>query len=84
MKLWRLLFAGSIGLPKADSSTVDRPAAAAVARRAVYDGNTASTRSTWCEYSMDTDYLSEAIDTGITREYWLELTDVTVAPDGYL
>lgn len=26
--------------------------------------------------------LIEAPDTGVTREYWLELTDVTVAPDG--
>ena len=25
---------------------------------------------------------TEAPDTGVTREYWLELTDVTVAPDG--
>lgn len=25
---------------------------------------------------------AEVPDTGVTREYWLELTDVTVAPDG--
>ncbi|KAJ0163019.1 Laccase-1 [Colletotrichum tanaceti] len=45
-------------------------------------GNTATTRSEWCDYSVDTDYWAEAPDTGVTREYWLELTDVTVAPDG--
>ncbi|KAF2469246.1 multicopper oxidase [Lindgomyces ingoldianus] len=50
--------------------------------RASCSGNTASTRSEWCDYSIDTDYTSEAPDTGVTREYWLELTDVTVAPDG--
>ncbi|KAI8944818.1 multicopper oxidase [Xylaria longipes] len=50
--------------------------------RASCSGNTATTRSEWCDSSIDTDYTSEAPDTGVTREYWLELTDVTVAPDG--
>ncbi|KAH7083608.1 laccase-1 precursor [Paraphoma chrysanthemicola] len=50
--------------------------------RAACSGNTASTRSSWCDYSTDTDYSSIVPDTGVTREYWLELTDVTVAPDG--
>ncbi|OHE99327.1 multicopper oxidase [Colletotrichum orchidophilum] len=50
--------------------------------RAACDGNTASTRSEWCDYSISTDYTTEAPDTGVTREYYLELTDVTVAPDG--
>ncbi|WYZ45663.1 hypothetical protein EsH8_VIII_000979 [Colletotrichum jinshuiense] len=50
--------------------------------RAACSGNTASTRSEWCDYSIETDYWTEAPDTGVTREYWLELTDVTVAPDG--
>ncbi|KAH6874866.1 multicopper oxidase [Thelonectria olida] len=45
-------------------------------------GNTPSTRSEWCQYSIDTDYATEYVDTGVTREYWLELTDVVVAPDG--
>lgn len=45
-------------------------------------GNTASTRSEWCDYSIDTDYMTEVPDTGVTREYWLTLDDVTVAPDG--
>ncbi|KAH7067626.1 laccase-1 precursor [Paraphoma chrysanthemicola] len=50
--------------------------------RSACSGNTASTRSSWCDYSTDTDYYSTVPDTGVTREYWLELTDVTVAPDG--
>ncbi|KAF2656371.1 multicopper oxidase [Lophiostoma macrostomum CBS 122681] len=50
--------------------------------RATCSGNTASTRDEWCDYTIDTDYASKAPDTGVTREYWLELTDVTVAPDG--
>ncbi|KAI1387162.1 multicopper oxidase [Hypoxylon trugodes] len=50
--------------------------------RAACSGNTATTRSEWCDFSIDTDYTTEVPDTGVTREYWLELTDVTVAPDG--
>ncbi|KAI1398420.1 multicopper oxidase [Hypoxylon fuscum] len=50
--------------------------------RAACSGNTATTRSEWCDYSIDTDYMTEVPDTGVTREYWIELTDVTVSPDG--
>ncbi|CAJ2512545.1 Uu.00g055600.m01.CDS01 [Anthostomella pinea] len=50
--------------------------------RAACSGNTASTRNEWCDYSIDTDYTTEVPDTGVTKEYWFELTDVTVAPDG--
>ncbi|KAF4121298.1 Multicopper oxidase with three cupredoxin domains [Geosmithia morbida] len=51
-------------------------------RATTCSGNTASTRSQWCDYSIDTNYYNEVVDTGVTREYWFELTDVTVAPDG--
>ncbi|KAH7176772.1 Cupredoxin [Dactylonectria macrodidyma] len=51
-------------------------------RATICHGNTASTRSKWCDLSIDTDYMTEAVNTGITREYWFDLTDVTVAPDG--
>jgi FtsP/CotA-like multicopper oxidase with cupredoxin domain len=76
MQLYHLLLAFLLGLhqAKAHPSSLDR--------RAVCDGNTPSTRSAWCDHSVDTDYYTEVVDTGVTREYWLELTDVTVAPDG--
>ncbi|KAI2607872.1 multicopper oxidase [Hypoxylon sp. NC1633] len=50
--------------------------------RAACSGNTATTRNEWCDFSIDTDYMTVVPDTGVTREYWLELTDVIVAPDG--
>jgi FtsP/CotA-like multicopper oxidase with cupredoxin domain len=50
--------------------------------RAECGANTAVTRSQWCDYSIDTDPADTVPDTGVTREYWLELTDLTVAPDG--
>ncbi|KAK8093159.1 multicopper oxidase [Apiospora kogelbergensis] len=45
-------------------------------------GNTADTRSEWCDYSIDTDYSEEAPETGVTREYYFELLDSNVSPDG--
>lgn len=50
--------------------------------RAACEGNTATTRSQWCDYDINTDYWTEPVDTGVTKEYWLDLSDVTVAPDG--
>ncbi|KAJ9149438.1 Laccase-2-like protein 4 [Pleurostoma richardsiae] len=50
--------------------------------RATCSGNTATTRTEWCDYDVSTDYYTTCPDTGVTREYWLELTDVTVSPDG--
>ncbi|KAF7539222.1 hypothetical protein G7054_g2333 [Neopestalotiopsis clavispora] len=50
--------------------------------RATCSGNTADTRSEWCDYSIDTDYTSTSPDTGVTREYWFELTETTASPDG--
>ncbi|KAF7194681.1 Laccase-2 [Pseudocercospora fuligena] len=45
-------------------------------------GNTADDRSTWCDYDINTDYYLEGPDTGKTVEYWFELQNVTIAPDG--
>lgn len=69
-----VLSVGAAALPSLDANLLPR---------ASCGGNTASTRSEWCDYSIDTDYTSVSPDTGVTREYWLELTDVTVAPDGF-
>ncbi|KAI0160568.1 multicopper oxidase [Xylariaceae sp. FL1272] len=34
-------------------------------------------------YSLSTNWYDEGPDTGITREYWFEVTNTTAAPDGY-
>ncbi|KAL4914974.1 multicopper oxidase-domain-containing protein [Aspergillus aurantiobrunneus] len=46
-------------------------------------GNTPDTRSSWCEYSIDTNYHDIIPDTGVTREYWLEIDEMIAAPDGF-
>ncbi|KAJ6089994.1 hypothetical protein N7467_005210 [Penicillium canescens] len=46
-------------------------------------GNKANKRSKWCEYDISTDYTEVVPDTGVTREYWLTLDDLTAAPDGF-
>ena len=53
-----------------------------VEKRATCSGNTASTRTEWCDYDISTDYTTTAPDTGVTREYYFVLSNVTVAPDG--
>lgn len=73
------LFAGCVAIEQVSA----RSFSSHLKPRASCDGNTASTRSEWCDYSIDTDYAVEVVDTGVTKEYWLEVTDVTVAPDGF-
>ncbi|AEO64417.1 multicopper oxidase-like protein [Thermothielavioides terrestris NRRL 8126] len=50
--------------------------------RAACSGNTATTRSEWCDYDISTDYYNDGPTTGVTREYWWEITEFTAAPDG--
>lgn len=61
---------------------VPAPSSAELAPRAACSGNYASDRSVWCDYDINTNYYDEVPDTGVTREYWLELTNHTMAPDG--
>lgn len=46
-------------------------------------GNTPDTRSSWCEYNIDTNYHDITPNTGVTREYWLEIDEITANKDGY-
>lgn len=46
--------------------------------RAACDGNTASTRSTWCDYDLSTDWYNTVPDTGVTREYWVRFPFLTI------
>ncbi|KAK8004283.1 hypothetical protein PG989_004002 [Apiospora arundinis] len=64
----------SLSAPKTDN--------ARLSTRSVCNGNTAGTRSQWCDFNIDTDYTTTSPDTGVTREYWLELTDPQLSPDG--
>ncbi|KAH6696464.1 laccase from botrytis Aclada At 1.67 A resolution [Leptodontidium sp. MPI-SDFR-AT-0119] len=40
-------------------------------------------RNQWGSYSIDTNWYEITPNTGRTREYWLEINNVTIAPDGY-
>ncbi|KAJ5823072.1 hypothetical protein N7447_005412 [Penicillium robsamsonii] len=46
-------------------------------------GNTPRTRSKWCQYDVNTDYTQIVPNTGVTREYWLNLEELMAAPDGF-
>jgi FtsP/CotA-like multicopper oxidase with cupredoxin domain len=45
-------------------------------------GNTATTRDEWCDYDINTDYTTTVPETNVTREYYFNLEQVTVSPDG--
>ncbi|KAI4672930.1 uncharacterized protein J4E78_001433 [Alternaria triticimaculans] len=77
-----MLFRGAFCLAALTGFAASSPFVTNLMPRRACDGNTASTRSEWCDHSIDTDASIEIPDTGVTREYWLELTDVIVAPDG--
>lgn len=44
-------------------------------------GNTPTTRNQWCEHDIYTDYTTTVPD-GVTREFWLELDQANLTPDG--
>ncbi|KAM3532914.1 hypothetical protein MY4038_003827 [Beauveria bassiana] len=52
-------------------------------RRAACSGNTATTRSQWCDFSINTNYYDEVPNTGNTREYYFNVEELTAAPDGF-
>lgn len=51
-------------------------------RQVPCQGNTPQTRHQWCNYNVHTDYTTTTPDTGVTREFWLELDEAILAPDG--
>ena len=82
-----MLLSGVVGIAAfvgyaAASPFPTSPLTADLKPRAACSGNTATTRSQWCDFSVSDDPSVKIPDTGVTREYWLELTDVVVAPDG--
>lgn len=44
--------------------------------------NSATDRSSWGDYDLSTNYYNEAPDTGVTHEYYFDITNATAAPDG--
>jgi len=52
--------------------------------RAIKVTNSANDRASWSDgFDLSTNYYDEVPNTGVTREYWLEITNITAAPDGY-
>jgi FtsP/CotA-like multicopper oxidase with cupredoxin domain len=45
-------------------------------------GNTAKDRTKWCNYDIHTDYYNVVPNTGVTREYWFDIREEILAPDG--
>ncbi|KAH8585412.1 extracellular dihydrogeodin oxidase/laccase [Bisporella sp. PMI_857] len=68
------------GLALIASSVNAAPSKAPLGRRCT---NSASDRSCWSDsFDLSTNYYDEVPDTGVTREYYLELVNTTAALDG--
>lgn len=52
------------------------------AANAVCTGNTAEDRSVWCDFDTSTNYYDDGPDTGVVREYWFDIVNTTLSPDG--
>lgn len=46
------------------------------------EGNDFNNRQYWCGFDINTDYTTISPDTGVIREFWLELDQLYLAPDG--
>lgn len=51
-------------------------------KRAVCSGNTATTRSQWCNYNLQTNYYNTYPNTGVVRSYTFNIQNITLSPDG--
>ncbi|KAE8322351.1 Cupredoxin [Aspergillus sergii] len=69
---------------RANSSPGNSTSSAALPTGTPCAGNSPENRSQWCEYDIDTDWSEVVPDTGVTREYWLDIDEIAAAPDGYL
>lgn len=81
------LLCGFMGVASATSVSSSRSSSAlysssSSASATACTGNTPTTRDEWCDYNIHTDYTTVVPETNVTREYWFNLKQVTVSPDG--
>jgi hypothetical protein len=70
------LFPVAFAAPHADVSTRQSDA--------VCTFNSLTSPDCWSDgYSLSTNWYDDSPDTGVTREYWFEVTNTTGAPDGH-
>lgn len=66
-----LLASGVVAAPKASTPSLSKRCT-----------NSADDRTCWGDYDISTNYYDEVPDTGVTREYWWDIVNITAAPDG--
>lgn len=44
--------------------------------------NSADSRSCWGDFDISTNYYEDGPDTGVVREYWFNIVNTTISPDG--
>lgn len=69
--------AHSIPSPVADFSSTQNQSETSLCQ------NSATNRTCWGQYDINTDYYEAWPTTGVIREYWLNAEQITLSPDGY-
>lgn len=67
---------------RSQASSSAAAAAKAAASPSACAGNTPANRASWCSYNVSTNYYDVVPNTGVTREYWFNVEQITAAPDG--
>lgn len=75
-------FAGLISAAPNAGLVAPRATNTSSSSNAVCTGNTADDRSVWCDYDTSTNYYETGPDTGVTVEYWFDIQNVTLSPNG--
>ncbi|KAF1732860.1 Laccase-2 [Beauveria bassiana] len=89
MRPWTILIASSwLSLAAASASAsacASKPSVEAEIASIDHDNceHGPNSRGCWGDYSINTNYYEQAPDTGVTREYWFVVENITMAPDGY-
>ncbi|KAM3553088.1 hypothetical protein ARSEF4850_007085 [Beauveria asiatica] len=88
MRPWTVLIGSSWLSLAAASASASASASACAAKRPVAADigpidhqHGPHSRGCWGDYSINTNYYDQAPDTGVTREYWFNVENITMAPD---
>lgn len=83
MRPWTILIASSwLSLAAASACAAKPPVAAGIAPiEHDHCEHGPHSRGCWGDYSINTNYYDEAPHTGVTKEYWFVVENITMAPD---
>ncbi|KAH8879996.1 multicopper oxidase [Thozetella sp. PMI_491] len=77
--MYKSVLAAGLGLLTALSAAAPH-SPKAIGKRCTFDS--ATSPECWGDYDLSTNWYEDGPDTGVVREYWFDITNTTMAPDG--